>query len=142
MKSVNCFYNCGIGIIGFLEWQPCLFLYGSVTVCPAIDLANIYYYNTNTDNTPSRPNSNGSVHMKAAVFYNGKIHCRTLINLPHCAFPAIPCNDIIACSFDVNTDIYYLLLLFVCLFKRQRSIPNSVLYRRISRINSHFPAAI
>ena len=25
----------------FLEWQPCLFLYGSVTVCQAIVLANI-----------------------------------------------------------------------------------------------------
>ena len=32
--------------------------------------------------------------------------------------------------------------LFVCLSKRQRSIPNSVLYGRISRINFNFPAAI
>ena len=29
-----------------------------------------------------------------------------------------------------------------CLFKRQQSIPNSMLYRKMSRINSHFPAAI
>ena len=95
----------------FLELEPCHFLYGSMTVLQAIILAKIemthhkrrdwrLYDKESLWISPIKKIKNSTITKKLSSTF---IKIINKFEFNHKLLSAIPCNDIIACSYQIST---------------------------------------